>query len=130
MLIAGSQGVIKYSHSIYVMNSNVLALQQGPTINVGHFGHGCGIIVQGVASDKYSIIIAGGTNGGLLNQVEILDDGGTSWRHGPNLPFATCCAPMVENQRGIDWLHGGLLKIEWVKSNLHTHRHSDHILLL
>ena len=100
MLIAGWQGDTTYSPSTYVMNAKILAWQQGPTINVGRLGHGCGRIVQGVASEKYSTIIAGGTNGGLLNQVEILDDGATSWRYGPSLPVATNGAPMVEDQRG------------------------------
>ena len=100
MLIAGWQGDTTYSPSTYVMNAKILAWQQGPTINVGRLGHGCGRIVQGVASEKYSTIIAGGTNGGLLNQVEILDDGAISWRYGPSLPVATNGAPMVEDQRG------------------------------
>ena len=100
MLIAGNQGATSYSPNTYMMNSNVLAWQKGPTINVGRSGHGCGRIVQGIASDKYSTIIAGGTNGGTLNQVEILDDGATSWWYGPSLPFATFGAPMVEDQRG------------------------------
>jgi len=100
MLIAGSQGTTSYSPKTYIMNSKFLTWQQGPSINVGRYGHGCARIVQGVASEKYSTIIAGGTNGALLNQVEILDDGASNWRYGPNLPVATSGAPLVEDQRG------------------------------
>ena len=100
MLIAGWQGATTYSPSTYVMNANFLVWQQGPTLNVGRYGHGCGRIVSGVAGEGYSTIIAGGYNAGLLNQVEILDDGATSWRYGPSLPAATNSAPMVEDQTG------------------------------
>ena len=100
ILIAGTQGSTSYSPNTYLMNSNVMAWQQGPSLKVGRYGHGCGRIVQGAGSEKYSTIIAGGNNGAYLSQVEILDDGSASWRYGPSLPASTSGAPMVEDQRG------------------------------
>ena len=100
MLIAGAQGSTTHSPNTFIMNANLLVWQQGPTLNVGRYGHGCGRIVRGVAGEGYSTIIAGGYNGGILNQVEILDDGSMSWRYGPSLPTASYGAPMVEDQTG------------------------------
>ena len=101
MLIAGKRGFAPGgSSSTLLMNSKMSAWQQGPSINVARFAHGCGRIAQGAASDKYSTIIVAGKNGNLLKQVEFLDDGATSWRNGPDLPVATQGAPVVEDQRG------------------------------
>jgi len=101
MLIAGTQASATYSTATYVMNSKIWTWQAGPSINVARLAHGCGRIVQGVGSNKYSTIIAGGGNSvGYLNQVELLDDGAPSWRNGPNLPYATMGGAVVEDQRG------------------------------
>ena len=68
---------------------------------MARLGHGCGRIVQDAASDMFSTIIAGGNaNGYRANQVELLDDGASSWRYGPSLPYYSNGAPMVEDQRG------------------------------
>jgi hypothetical protein len=73
MLIAGQQGSDTYSVNTYLMNSNFNVWQKGPPINVGRFGHGCGRIIQGIASEKYSTIIAGGnTFGYRANQGQML----------------------------------------------------------
>jgi len=60
MLISGQQGSDPFSVNTYLMNSNFNVWQKGPPINIGRSGHGCGRLVQGMASEKYSTIIAGG----------------------------------------------------------------------
>jgi hypothetical protein len=102
MLIGGMQGSSdRFYNNTYLMNSNFKVWQKGPPIITGRFGHGCGRIVQGINSEKYSTIIAGGIAPLYRSAlVEILDDGATNWRSGPNLPKATMTAPMVDDQRG------------------------------
>ena len=101
MLIGGQQGSNPVTSSTYIMNSKMSGWQQGPSINVARYSHGCGRIVQGVASEKFSTIIVGGNTGGALSKrVEFLDDGATSWRNGPDLQVPTQGAPIVKDQRG------------------------------
>ncbi len=50
---------------------------------------------------QFSIIAAGGYGvGGFLSSVEILDQGATSWRNGPQLPISIGYGAMVEDPIG------------------------------
>ena len=60
-------------------------------------------------SPKLSIIVAGGrdSSSGVTSSVEILDEGSSTWRPGPDLPEGVYGASMVEDPRGSVIIIGG-----------------------
>ncbi len=84
ILIGGFQEDSAYSTRTYFLNG--LEWSDGPNLNQGRYGHGCGRIRQNGSSQASSIIVVGGYNfynGGHMSSVEILDEGATFWRPGP-----------------------------------------------
>ena len=80
---------------------------KGPELKIGRSGHVCATIRQ---DGKFSIIVAGGYNnmfGFYLSSVEVLDEGATEWRKGPELPVKLYGAAIVEDvKRGLILIGG------------------------
>ncbi len=89
---------------------------EGPTLNFGREAHSCGRIRKDSSSPLFSIIVVGGVNGtnqyGGMKSVEILDEGASEWRNGPDLPFGISYASLVEHPAGGVILVGGMSKDE------------------
>lgn len=100
-LLAGNQGSSNpYSRNTYYLDSLKQIWVPGPQVANGRYNHACGRLLKNQNSLILSTIIAGGTNGGPMNSVEILDDDSGTWRAGPNLPVPTFGAPIFEDPRG------------------------------
>ncbi len=61
------------------------------------YGHSCASIHTDETSLQFSVIVAGGT---YNPSVEILDQGATLWRDGPELPIDVDFGAMVEDPLG------------------------------
>jgi hypothetical protein len=59
--------------------------------------HSCAHIHTDETGLQFSIIVAGGA---YISTVEILDQGATTWRNGPELPINIADAAMIEDPLG------------------------------
>ena len=99
-----------YSPKTYLLNTAANSQEwiQGPILNIGRDYHGCARIRKDNSSHQFSVIVVGGGNqGGPLLSVEILDEGASEWRNGPDLPFGIRFGSLVEDSSGGVILVGG-----------------------
>jgi len=77
---------------------NGFSINQGPSLNVGRYGHSCSTLRDG---EKTLIVAAGGIlNGGELGSVEIYDPTDNTWHSGPSLPYDLYYGAMAESPDG------------------------------
>jgi hypothetical protein len=82
---------------------------EGPELMKMRGFHTCGRIRRNKESQEMSIIVAGGNDKvSYLTLVEILDEGSSKWKTGPELPNYICLSQMVEDPNGGVFLVGGL----------------------
>ena len=79
----------------------------GPQLIYARQIHSCAMIRRDGKNPSLSVIAVGGENNGILNTVEILDEGASQWRLGPYLPVPTMAAGLVEDPRGGVIMIGG-----------------------
>ena len=60
-----------------------------------------------VFNAPFRIVVVGGNDGSYLSSVEILDEGSSEWRNGPELPFGIFYSQLVEDSNGGVILVGG-----------------------
>jgi hypothetical protein len=106
MVIGGLQNGSKSAKTFYFNTEND-AWTEGPQLKNARDSHSCGRIRKDSNSPDFSIIVAGGNDGHTLSYVEILDHGSNQWRKGPDLPYPTENAQMVEDKKGGVVLVGG-----------------------
>jgi hypothetical protein len=110
-LIGGRQAGVDYSPNSYLLNTAANSQEwiQGPALNYGRGFHSCSRLDS---SSRFSIIVVGGYNGAQMTSVEILDEGSSEWRNGPDLPFGIHDASLVEDPAGGVILVGGVSKYD------------------
>jgi hypothetical protein len=111
-LIGGKQDESYSSPNSYLLNtaSNSQEWIKGPSLKIGREHHSCARIRKDSSSHQFSIIVVGGWNHRnfeKLESVEILDEGASEWRNGPDLPFGISHASLVEDPSGGVVLVGG-----------------------
>jgi hypothetical protein len=67
----------------------------------------CAMIRRDDKNPGLSVIAVGGQDVGILDTVEILDEGSNTWRLGPYLPIPTMAHSLVEDPRGGVIMIGG-----------------------
>ncbi len=117
MILLNSTSIIViggHQNSSYLANTQILSIDNmqwsnGPQLSVSRSFHSCAKIAKNSLETEQSIIVAGGwiANDEYFSTVEILDDGSSQWRKGPELPFPICCSAMVEHPSGGVILIGG-----------------------
>ena len=107
MVIGGQQLTKAFSANTFFLNLVGQKWIEGPTLKNARQFHACSRILTSAGSSDYSIIVAGGNNGSYISSVEILDDGSSTWRAGPDLPTTICCGVLVEHPAGGVVLIGG-----------------------
>jgi hypothetical protein len=107
--IGGYNGTGRSSMSnTFVLKSWDHPWASGPSLKYARNSHSCARIRKNIKSlPEFSIIVAGGVDTNLLSSVEILDDGASLWRAGPDLPVGIRGAAMVEDPLGGVILIGG-----------------------
>ena len=107
--VDGSESGIIYSPNTLFLNTESSSQEwvQGPTLNIGRDYHSCGRIRKDSSSHQFSVIVVGGGNKQPLKSVEILDEGASEWRNGPDLPFGIRFGSLVEDPTGGVILVGG-----------------------
>jgi hypothetical protein len=107
MLIGGFSQVS--GHTFYLTFGGK-SWTEGPELKFKRYLHSCGRIRSGKESQQMSIIVAGGYDyPSYLSSVEILDEGSSEWKTGPELPFGMRLSQMVEDHSGGVILIGGEL---------------------
>ena len=109
-LIGGRQEDTFFSPKTYLFNTddNIQEWVQGPSLNFGREEHRCARIKKDSSSLKFSIIVVGGNNSrSYMSSVEILDEGASEWRNGPDLPFGISNPALIEDPTGGVILVGG-----------------------
>jgi len=108
-LIGGKQNKCIYSSNTYLFNTaaNSPKWFKGPKLNLDRKSHSCARIRKDSSSYQFSIIVVGGYNGNYMTSVEMLDEGASEWRHGPDLPSEISDASLVEDPAGGVILVGG-----------------------
>ena len=108
-LIGGQQEETNFKPYSYLLNTEANSQEwiQGPTLNLGRNDHSCARIRKDASNLEFSTIVVGGYNGTIMKSVEILDDGASEWRNGPDLPFGIRYASLVEDPAGGIILVGG-----------------------
>ncbi len=109
IIVIGGWQNDKYSGKTFYFTFGEESWTDGPKLKNARFWHSCGKIRRNNASQKLTIIVAGGSDrsSSYLSSVEILDDGSNEWQTGPELPFGICWSQMVEAQNGGVVLIGG-----------------------
>ena len=94
VMIIGGYSNSSSSPSTFYFNVDSETWIEGPPLNIARRFHSCGLIRK---TGKSSIIVIGGiTNYVYLQSVEILDDGSTQWRYGPDFKFGICGTKLIE----------------------------------
>ncbi len=106
-VIGGKSNVTLFSPKTYVLNPTSANWIEGPPLITGRYGHSCARIRKSSQDPSYSTIVVGGWIGSFFTSVEVLDDGATSWRNGPSLPYGIFYGAMVQDQDGGVVLAGG-----------------------
>jgi len=101
IVIGGEQEVVTLAKT-YILRTENMQWSNGPQLSVPRSFHSCAKIAKNSMETEQSIIVAGGwtANDGYISTVEILDEGSSQWRKGPELPFPICCSAMVEYPSG------------------------------
>ncbi len=107
MVIGGYQNIQYYSGKTFFFTFGEEIWTEGPTLENARRIHSCGKIRRDKASQKMSIIVAGGFDGSSMSSVEILAEGFNEWQRGPELPFGISNSKMIEDQKGGVVLIGG-----------------------
>ncbi len=105
--VGGHNG--NYLKETYILNAaRSPSWVLGPPLKYSRHVHSCSRIRKN-ANDlpEFSIIAAGGSGSGSTASVELLDEGASQWRDGPELPTGIYRAQMVEDPRGGVILIGG-----------------------
>ena len=79
MLIGGRKSQDGFLKETYLFNSENEIWSEGPTLMSKRDSHTCAKIKKSRQSSQYSIIVAGGYNGGEMSSVEILEEGASEW---------------------------------------------------
>ena len=110
MVISGQQNRVN-SDKTFILSPDATEWTEGPKLITSRGFHSCARISKSDGSSEKSIIVVGGNIGNsltaLLTSVEILDEGASKWRTGPELPKAICCGALVEHPDGGVVLIGG-----------------------
>jgi len=79
-------GRVTYPHNPVAIYNIKGFLGNLPSLKIGRYGHGCGVLVT--ANGKKVYVVAGGEGkgGGYLSSTEVLYDGGLEWVTGQALP--------------------------------------------
>ena len=80
---------------------------EGPQLKYARKLHTCAMIKTSQQNDKLSVIAVGGFINTHLSSVEILEEGSSQWRDGPNLPLAIAAGMMVaDSNNGVVQIGG------------------------
>ena len=117
VLLIGGRHNYSRSPNTFFFNTERETWTQGPPLESERIHHSCGRIRKNSQSRELSIIVAGGYDGSVkvpngwdgptLSSVQILDEGATEWRKGPELPIKIEDAQLVEDEDGGVILVGG-----------------------
>jgi N-acetylneuraminic acid mutarotase len=109
MVIGGLQNSTEISGKTFYYTFGEESWSEGPELKYKREFHSCGRIRRDKDSQEMSIIVAGGMldDESFLSSVEILDEGSSEWRTGPELPFAIGYLQLIEDQNGRVVLVGG-----------------------
>ena len=109
LIIGGKQDTVENSPKTHILNIKNQEWIEGPELKFGRRFQSCSRIPSKSQSSSYSIIVVGGemNNVNILSSVEILDEGSSEWRKGPELPYGICCSAIVEHPLGGVALIGG-----------------------
>ena len=92
----------------YFFNGDTEQWIEGPVMQEGRSGLGCGRIKTSQSQPYFSTIVVGGDDGyNYLSTVEILDDINGKWRYGPSIPVPLRYGRLVEDPAGGIILTGG-----------------------
>jgi hypothetical protein len=107
MVIGGAQnGPI--SGKIFYFTIGAIKWTEGPSLKYPRYYNTCGNIRRDKTSQEMSIIVAGSVDPSTMSSVEILDEGSTEWKTGPELPFGIWRPQMIEDQnKGVVLIGGG-----------------------
>jgi hypothetical protein len=107
--IGGKQEEYPYEEETFYFDSadKYPMWRRGPSLNFGRDDHSCGRIKTNSSTNQFSVIVVGGFNYTEMVSVEILDEGASEWRNGPDLPFGITEAALVEDPAGGIILVGG-----------------------
>jgi len=99
----------QYSPKTFLFNTEANRQEwiEGPTLKFGREFHSCARIRKDSSSHQFSVIVVGGWGKGVTPPVEVLDEGASEWRNGPDLPFKISSASLVEDPTGGVILVGG-----------------------
>ncbi len=98
-----------YLKDTYILNAaRSSSWVPGPLLKYSRYVHSCSRIRKN-ANDlpEFIIIAAGGSGSGSTASVELLDEGASQWRDGPELPTGIYHAQMIEDPLGGVILIGG-----------------------
>ena len=108
ILIGGKQDDVEFSNKTHIFDIKNQKWSNGPELNFERQVHSCARISSNSQGSENSIIVVGGWNKSqCMSSVEILDDGSSEWRQGPELPYPICCSASVEHPLGGVVLIGG-----------------------
>ena len=106
--IGGYQGDVgKESGRTYFFNTQNENWIEGPQLKYARKLHTCAMIKTSQQNEKLSVIVVGGYNSTIMSSVEILEEGSSQWRDGPNLPLARYVGMMVaDSNNGVVQIGG------------------------
>ena len=110
MVIGGINSSFQTVPSTYFFHRDSLVWENGPPLNTARSRHSCGLIKG--KNNTVNVIVTGGWSvsgdaNSILDSVEVLDAGSTTWRAGPKLPIKNLAAQLVQDQNGGIILIGG-----------------------
>ena len=108
VIIGGTQNQIYSTPYTYFFNSEHELWFPGPSLKGGRNWSSCGKISKDNNSHEFSVIVVGGINNiKRLASAEILDEGSSEWRKGPDYPFGISSPSLIEYPGGGVILVGG-----------------------
>jgi hypothetical protein len=115
----------------FYFNFEEKSWNKGPELKHGRSYQSCGRIRRDKKSQEMSTIVAGGWDGSSsLSSVEILDDGSSEWRTGPELPVGIAYSQMAEDQNGGVVLVGGASRANLPLDTLYQLPHGGQVPVL
>ena len=106
----------------YILNAWSQSWVDGPPLKYSRYLHSCSRIKKNINSQQeYSIVAAGGVS---VASVELLDEGASQWRDGPELPVKIYAAQMVEDPLGGVIVIGGLSSVNSYSDKLYRLAHA------
>ena len=107
LAIGGGQGGFAQSGRTFFFNTQNEKWIEGPRLKYARLMHNCAMIKTSQQNKKLSVIVVGGFNNTFMSSVEILEEGSSQWRDGPNLPLATFVGMMVaDSNNGVVQIGG------------------------